>query len=673
MELYINGSRCSLFGDEEIEITRSWGVDNMLNGYGSYSKTFNIPIDANNSNILQNFDVIGVVGINPNYFIDAYILINEYEIVGNISITGFQTKKGIPYSYSVVFYGDEKNLKKDLDNSPYNSLDQIVLYPVQANYTNVLHSWGETNTEDFYIPIMATQRPFSWKNYAGDQYNINYAFAGTTSGITMEDLNITYRLGTIFSLTIGAQILSYNMKEFMNNLFLYTSKKEFYTSMCKIHTECFYNSLVTISGNIYNLIKLWPYGTSDMSNPTWYANGVLAGTNDFGWNSMSNYAASSNSYTPSTSGSYNIQLRVVKSNLPDTFQQYNFILYNQTTSSVVKSESTTSDIFNFNSTLSIGNSYIFLLNYTTYGGGEEATQMETFKNDEIEHSLSISYVSTNKYNTYLKPLYPKMLNSDFFLNFCKTFNIFYIYDGNITYLYFKDDIPKTIYDLSKYLLIDKDYSYTIEQKNKKIDYKFKVGKDINNLTYAKEMKMEFGELYQVYDYEIGKEKLEFTSIFGVFPDTFLNVTNQKNEILGQTDIRLHSELNDSLTSIDNDFMLLYRNGFYSSAYTYSLQNGTTTYSGTTKGTNYSNTNSGNYYNLGYSTGKTYSLDYTRLNMGINNIKQRYETTFEFLLPYNILYNLKVYDQIFVNGVYWEIKEFTINIKNGKTKIKCISI
>jgi len=96
MELYINGSRCSLFKDEEIELTSSWGVDNMLTNYGSYSKSFTIPCDSVNNNIFNNYYIIGsTTAIDPNNFIDASIITNGYEIIGNLQVLGFQHKNNI--------------------------------------------------------------------------------------------------------------------------------------------------------------------------------------------------------------------------------------------------------------------------------------------------------------------------------------------------------------------------------------------------------------------------------------------------------------------------------------------------------------------------------------------------------------------------------------------------
>ena len=131
MELYvktlINGAyvekKCSLFGDEEIEITKTWNEQQILTGYGSYSKTFSIPIDSNNSEIFKYYELYStnlVLGtditlatqLNPNYFIPARIVINDFELVGNLQIINFSTKNMEPYSYSITFYGNEKNLIK---------------------------------------------------------------------------------------------------------------------------------------------------------------------------------------------------------------------------------------------------------------------------------------------------------------------------------------------------------------------------------------------------------------------------------------------------------------------------------------------------------------------------------------------------------------------------------
>ena len=84
----------------------------MVSGYGSYSKTFSVPCDENNSEIFGYYSIIGAEMVNnnvdPNQFIDARIVVNENEFVGNLQLVGFTVKGSEPYSFTVVFYGDEK-------------------------------------------------------------------------------------------------------------------------------------------------------------------------------------------------------------------------------------------------------------------------------------------------------------------------------------------------------------------------------------------------------------------------------------------------------------------------------------------------------------------------------------------------------------------------------------
>src|SRR5574344_1869210 len=86
----------SIFQDEDIELTRSWNEQMIISGYGSYSKTFSVPCDENNSEIFGYYSVIGANMVNniidPNKNISCRIIVNENEFIGNIQLVGFSTK-----------------------------------------------------------------------------------------------------------------------------------------------------------------------------------------------------------------------------------------------------------------------------------------------------------------------------------------------------------------------------------------------------------------------------------------------------------------------------------------------------------------------------------------------------------------------------------------------------
>lgn len=190
---------------------------------------------------------------------------------------------------------------------------------------------------------------------------------------------------------------------------------------------------------------------------------------------------------------------------------------------------------------------------------------------------------------------------------------------------------------------------------------FAEGKDINNIDYKKGngTGIAFGEYKQVFDYEVGIDKLEFKSVFTVFPRTELNITDNENVIRSSTKIPLHTELNESNGSLNTDYLIFYKSGTTVNTSNYNLQN--------SAGPGFTPLNYAPDY--GPNGPKGYTLDYNILKIIPDNITTKYETNLDLLLPPHILYKIKIYDRVVIQGVWYEIVSMTINIKTGYTKIK----
>ena len=119
--------KLSLFKDEKLEITKQWADQQVVAGYGSFSKDFSIPLDSNNMSIFGYYNIIGSkmdgIDINPNLFFDARVIVGINEFIGIIQLYAFTTKKQVPYSLQIKFYGDEKNIIKILNKGEHNKLN----------------------------------------------------------------------------------------------------------------------------------------------------------------------------------------------------------------------------------------------------------------------------------------------------------------------------------------------------------------------------------------------------------------------------------------------------------------------------------------------------------------------------------------------------------------------
>ena len=681
-------NKCSLYGDEEIELTRSWYEQQILQGYGSYSTTFSIPADSNNCEIFHYYNVIGgsIVSdnnkLNPNYWLSSRLIINGYELIGNIQIQGFSTKNDMSYSFNVVFYGEEKSLVSLLNKSDAPKLNDIPLSGIsfEFKYENVINTW--TGDTFFFVPLMAMTRPLSYKEY-NVFGNINYDYSGSgKSGVTMKDLGVAYNFSGLLDKFFNYHNLTFQhspeVSNFLYKLYLMPNTKiEFLSQLTYINTQAFYSYIYyEIGGKKYNIMKLYP------SNQT--SNGIMIGNEDvLSWNNIDNYLISANYYTTQTAGNYNFYFNTTKiGDIPPQYLPQNvvsltyfFRIVNYDTGELLyQIDFNIGESIQINLNLSDDLKIQILAYYTVeyrywdpyYFQWVNALQDGIFPDNVLSSTIKISKNENTTYDFVKSTInFPDIYLSDFFNNFCKSFNIFYIYKPreNKIYTYFKQELERTTYDLTNHLLIDKNYTFNNEEKYKLVDYMFAEPKDINNLAWKQENPLWYGENKTYYNYDVGMEKLEYKSPFTIFPRTTLNLTDGNNDIIEDTLIPLHSELNQSYNTINTDYLLFYKQPPITGlTRTYGLQSAETTYTEMNYASDYGPTG---YFN--------YDLNYNTLkNIIKDNVIVNYKVSLEFLLPFDILYNIKIYDYLLVRGIWYEILSMTSNMRNGFTRMDLLT-
>lgn len=752
--------RLSLFDDEEIELNRVWNEQQILSGYGSWSKSFSVPADHNNSEIFKYYNIIGGVLVNntntslseqanPNKFMPARIVINEYEIIGNLQLLSFSQKNMSNFSFNIIFYGTEKNLISYLNSSTTPKLKDIGFDDVSFffNIENVVNSWSGINSL-YFVPTMATSRAINYRDVV-EVGNINSSVMPATSGLSMRDLSVAYNFKQILNkmlLSSGIGLSgSTKVELLMKDLYMMPNTKVEYTSdLTYIYTKAF-EYYTRFNGIDCNILKLTPNTTT--------TTGIMPGNKDFvSYDQINDYVNSDNYYNVQSTGQYKFNFSFTQTGtLLGESQWANLLIIDYDSNVVLKQYAhALPDTIEIILNLTSGQTIQFLTYYqysVTDYDDQYGTQYSyttytdtNYLDDQLSALIKVSLNSDAPYN-YEKSIinFPDMYVSDFLINFCKTFNIFFIYDDTsdvgvnpynfvgewtasapgdliqtyyftnnvVTYngnyyvcvnnhqshqstpppnsnftltdayilepyptkghvkLYFKDELTSNTYDLSKYLLLDKEYTYNHQKKFKMIDYKFKEGKDISNLAWFRSgpTSLQYGESKINYDYDFGIDKLEYTSMFTIFPRTTLNKTDDQNEIIENTEICFHSELNESLSALNTDFLLMYRLPIITGlTHTYNLQNSSTGYTEMTYCSDYSPDGANGY-----------SLDYTKLTGVIkDNVNMKYEVELDFLLPSEILYNIKIYDNILINNIYYDILEMTMNIRNGLTSIKLVT-
>ena len=724
MEIYLNLNnkthKLSLFDDEELTLTKKWDEQQVMQAYGSFSSTFNIPIDAINSEIFGYYNEIDSIFsdyvIDPNYYISSKIVIDSYEFLGNVQLIGFTEKNGLPYSFQISFYGDEHDLIKEMNKDPNNPNklvklnDALQLPNLIFNYDSVTLSWESGNTftdngvtwssNDYFIPLMANQRPFVLNQFDLSENNIypvkifenGVETFQHTSGITMTDLSASYNfkwiLDKMFTYNNITHSPSTSIIEFLDEMFIMstTNFDQYVGNLLNMSIDYDENdNFFDLNGRRYNQLEKLLYLPNNIDKTSLYPDAYNHDCYHVG--EENNYQINF-TYDISDDASMGL-IENMPPNCRESFDSIIFYIFDDQNNLIAKGSSKNKhDTIVIEKYFYVGQILYFTCQakYKVYDpnvpkGFNDDSQYFYFKdrfwNGELSGRISVSSIAINNYD-YVKNIqrWPDMLSSDFFLNFCKSFNIFFIYDdtNRIIKTYFKDEIPRNIYDLTDSMIQDKDYAFTHKQLYKKVNLKFKTSKDINNITYKtnnSKKNIAFGEYISYEKYDIGIKDLTQESIFNVFPNTKLNVTDNRNNIRTATNMSLHSELNESLSPITSDFLLFYRNKMVVPTAPYNLQNDSIFfYKMDDKISKYSP-----YQNKYIDTeGDGYSLDYNnpKLNLYDNNT-QRYEVSLDFLLELDIVSKLKVYDLILVNNIYYEIKNITTNIRNGYTTLKLVTI
>lgn len=698
MEIYLNLNnkthKLSLFDDEELTLTKKWDEQQVLQEYGSFSSTFNVPIDSNNSEIFGYYNEIGSIFseyiIDPNYYISSKIIVDSYEFLGNVQLMGFTEKYGKPYSFQIRFYGDEQSLIKKMGGKTLN--DVIILKNFVYNYENVVDSWttgniiGEWNSNDIFIPLMANSRPLVLNTSTPSENNI-YPILDvdnnriTKSGITMTDLYASYSFKYILNKIFYNFDIIHNPStettKFLEELFIMsTSSSEKYGGdILSILGKYDLNSNYTDSnGNYYTILNKNIYLDNNIDTTSFYGspNGYhITNKNEY----KISLAYECNSLYPGRLQDLNIP--------PDAsfiFDGVIFAIRNGQGDILAKNESKNrNDTIDIQLVLEPSDNIVYFTVQQRFKFYDPHKKKSFFIITDFSYVYSVDIInfgfkitvtptSTNIYNN-IKEIqkWPNITCVDFFLNFCKSFNIFFIYDSinNTVNTYFKDEIPRNIFDLTSSMLQNNDTLYNNKILYKKTNFKFKEAKDINNIKYFKDNKVQFGNNLGIYNYDIGEKELIYESQFTVFPQT-----NLIGDDYIDTNIMLHSELNESGSPITSDFLLFYRNKMSNYSVIYNLQNGYDSYKIMHIAPKYG-PYSQQYINTKGFEG--YSLDYNNTLLNIyDNITKRYEVTLSFLLDLDIVENLKVYDLIIVNNIYYEIKKIDTNIKNGYTTLKLVT-
>ena len=125
IELYIEGQRLDLFGDESVSLTQTIkNAKDVSKVFTAFTQTFNVPASKTNNKIFKhyyNFDINN--GFDARTKKSSTIELNSYPFKeGKIKLEGVTLKENVAYAYKLTFFGNTVDLKDLLGEDKLNQL-----------------------------------------------------------------------------------------------------------------------------------------------------------------------------------------------------------------------------------------------------------------------------------------------------------------------------------------------------------------------------------------------------------------------------------------------------------------------------------------------------------------------------------------------------------------------
>jgi len=125
IELYIEGQRLDLFGDESVSLTQTIkNAKDVSKVFTAFTQTFNVPASKANNLIFKhyyNFDINN--GFDARTKKSSTIELNSFPFKeGKIKLEGVTLKENVAYAYKLTFFGNTVDLKDLLGEDKLNQL-----------------------------------------------------------------------------------------------------------------------------------------------------------------------------------------------------------------------------------------------------------------------------------------------------------------------------------------------------------------------------------------------------------------------------------------------------------------------------------------------------------------------------------------------------------------------
>ena len=648
--------RLDLFQDEKIEINLNVkNLSDISKVRADFTQSFSIPTSPNNNALLSYWFDADVDGtFNANIRIDAYIEVNSIPFkFGSVQLESSKLKNGLPYSYSITFYGNSVNLSdkfaddylKDLDLSAYN-------HTYSSSVINSIND-SSLSSGDIYYPLINARTYMDYGSNADHDLKKN----GNT--ITYKDFKPALRDLRI----IEAIEIKYGIT-FSRDFF---DRSIFYNSFLWLHKEA--GQMKTSSTALDVDVQTLNVTTADWSVTTPEINlttnsVVIDWINNFPTSTLPNNKISTIKIFINTTSSYNYKVEVFDNGvLYDTHNNLagdsEVLIYQKTFEQDNSNHNFTFKVSSIQGSISF-TSIIF------YGGNI------VFSTDKRQ--LFASGITQTTANSIIKinEQIPEIKVKDYFTSLINQYNLIIVPKSSTEF--YIDTLDNwyskgKAYDISS--LVDmKDVTINRPKVKKRIDFLYQKSDTILAKQYFDNNQLSYGDLKATYNITGDELKIE-TQFENMLFERLTDVSTST-----QTDLQCGFAVDINNNPIKGKPIRFYRNGLESdhvhidhvshTGVWHTSTEDNIVFEQVTSSMNFGADNSSYFYSpivtgLYYNFWKTYIEDLYNKKTRVLNLKCK--------LPIRILYNLGLNDRFVIGDYKYKISSIKTDLTNGDSTIE----
>ena len=203
IKLYIGSDKLDLFEDENIEVNSSIAdVSDITKNTTEYTKSFTVPASASNNLIFKHYynaNLIGSEVFDARIKVEGFIELDGIPFkYGKFRLSKVSIKKGVPYSYTINFWGNLTNIKDTLKKDEISDLN-LEKYNHAYNSDNVKEGLRKSLFNGDIIYTLFTKKQLYYNSDPNDSTqtetlsNISL-FGGDGAGVIWNDLRPSIRL-----------------------------------------------------------------------------------------------------------------------------------------------------------------------------------------------------------------------------------------------------------------------------------------------------------------------------------------------------------------------------------------------------------------------------------------------------------------------------------------------